>query len=137
VLGRPFTQDDWANRQVLATLSAPAAPPRVRSIFAHIVGCEWLWLDRLHRRARATEIAALHDAWRTYLAKLTAAGLDETIDSVNSRGEPWSSRAEEILLHVITHSSYHRGQIATLLGAAGLAPACTDFIHAIRQGYVT
>jgi uncharacterized damage-inducible protein DinB len=150
VLARLFAQDDWANRQVLATLAPPAVPARARAIFAHIVACEWLWLDRLHRRAArmavwpeldpracAAEVDALRDAWRAELAGRTAAGLDEAIDYVNSRGEPWSNRAEDVLLHVITHSAYHRGQIATLLGAAGLAPASTDFIHAIRQGFVT
>lgn len=91
----------------------------------------------LDPRDCAAEVDALRDAWRAYLAGRTPARLDEAIDYVNSRGEPWSSRAEDILLHVVTHSAYHRGQIATLLGAAGLAPASTDFIHAIRQGYVT
>jgi len=34
------------------------------------------------------------------------------------------------------HSAYHRGQIATAMRAAGYAPAYTDFIHCIRQGFV-
>jgi len=37
---------------------------------------------------------------------------------------------------VVMHSAYHRGQIASSLRAAGLAPAYTDFIHGIRQGFV-
>jgi uncharacterized damage-inducible protein DinB len=34
------------------------------------------------------------------------------------------------------HSSYHRGQIAADMRAAGVTPAFTDFIHAVRQGFV-
>jgi len=40
-------------------------------------------------------------------------------------------------MHVIMHSAYHRGQIATDMRAAGLTPAYTDFIHSIRRGFVT
>jgi uncharacterized damage-inducible protein DinB len=34
------------------------------------------------------------------------------------------------------HSAYHRGQIAADMRAAGFAPPYTDFIHAVRQGFV-
>jgi len=40
------------------------------------------------------------------------------------------------LTHVIMHSAYHRGQIALEMRAAGMEPAHTDFIHAVRQGLV-
>jgi uncharacterized damage-inducible protein DinB len=39
-------------------------------------------------------------------------------------------------MQVIMHSAYHRGQIASDMRAAGFTPAYTDFIHAIRQGFV-
>jgi uncharacterized damage-inducible protein DinB len=56
------------------------------------------------------------------------------VSYVNSKGEPWTNRAEDILLHVVFHSAYHRGQIASDMRPAGLQPAYTDFIHAIRSG---
>jgi uncharacterized damage-inducible protein DinB len=34
------------------------------------------------------------------------------------------------------HSAYHRGQIAADMRAAGFEPVYTDFIHAVRQGYI-
>jgi uncharacterized damage-inducible protein DinB len=51
----------------------------------------------------------------------------------NSKGEPWTNTVEEILTHVVIHSTYHRGQIASDLRNAGLEPAYTDYIHALRQ----
>jgi uncharacterized damage-inducible protein DinB len=54
----------------------------------------------------------------------------------NSKGEEWTSGVEDILTHVTIHSAYHRGQIASDLRAAGHTPAYTDFIHAVRQGFV-
>ena len=39
-------------------------------------------------------------------------------------------------MHVLMHSAYHRGQIALEMRAAGMEPAYTDFIQAVRQGLV-
>jgi len=47
-----------------------------------------------------------------------------------------ASRVEDILTHVLFHSAYHRGQIALQMRASALEPAYTDFIHAVRQGFV-
>ena len=41
-----------------------------------------------------------------------------------------------MLTHVVMHSAYHRGQIASHMRESGLTPAYTDFIHGIRQGLV-
>jgi len=71
-----------------------------------------------------------------YLQELTADGLEETVSYVNSKGEPWTSSVEDILTHLVLHSSYHRGQIAADTRASGHAPASTDYIHARRQGLV-
>lgn len=54
----------------------------------------------------------------------------------NTKGESWTNQTEDILMHVIVHSAYHRGQIAADVRAAGFTPAYTDFIHAVRQGLV-
>ncbi len=79
-------------------------------------------------------------AWRTYLVRVAnpfaPGSLDDKVEYRNSKGEPWSSRVEDILMHVLFHSAYHRGQIALQMRASGLTPAYTDFIHAVRQGFV-
>jgi uncharacterized damage-inducible protein DinB len=43
---------------------------------------------------------------------------------------------DDVLTHVILHSAYHRGQIASAVRAGGETPAYTDLIHAVRQGLV-
>jgi uncharacterized damage-inducible protein DinB len=40
------------------------------------------------------------------------------------------------LTHVLLHSAYHRGQIASQMRGNGQTPAYTDFIHAVRQGLI-
>ena len=73
-------------------------------------------------------------AWRDFLTKLGPGELDRTIEYRNTKGESWSNRIEDVLMHVIMHSAYHRGQIAMEMRGAGAVPAYTDFIHAVRQG---
>lgn len=147
---RLFAYDGWSNQEVLAGLRAgPAPPPRALELMAHIFSAERLWMERLEHKPQTLPVwpqftleecdrqaAELPALWEKYLAGSTAADLAEPVRYRNSRGEAWSSRKDDILMHLITHSAYHRGQVAAAVRAAGSAPAYTDFIHSIRQGFV-
>jgi len=149
-LRRLFRYDEWANREVITVLRGMGAPPpRSLKVLAHIVAAEQLWLDRLKRQPQSmpvwpeltldqTEDAqdALVQRWAEYFGGLTPAALHKPVGYTNSKGEKWSSRAQDVLLHVVMHSGYHRGQIASEVRASGHVPAYTDFIHAVRQGFV-
>ena len=143
-----FDYDAWANREVLDRLGG-SAPERAVTLAAHIVAADRLWLDRLGRRpqrmavwpgltldqchAAAGEVAG---EWTTFLDSLDESALAESCTYVNTKGESWSSAVGDVLLHVLLHSAYHRGQIASAVRAAGAEPAYTDYIHAVRQGVV-
>jgi uncharacterized damage-inducible protein DinB len=149
-LRRQFAYDEWANREVLAGLKASASPAlRPRQLLAHILSAERLWLERIRKQPQSlpvwpdftldqceAQIADIAQLWRNFLSQLSPAGLADTVVYKNSKGEPWTSTVEDILTHVILHSAYHRGQIASLVRAGGEQPAYTDFIHAVRQGLV-
>jgi len=147
---RMFVYDAWANRQCLSAMQGarPVSSDTVGRM-AHILAAQKLWLERLrHERqslpvwptASMQEILALADEmatlWRSYLTPLQPGAFSEKIEYRNSKGEPWSSRVDDVLTHVLLHSAYHRGQVALEMRAAGLEPAYTDFIHAVRQGFV-
>ena len=157
-----FRYDRWANGEVLEALHAAsagsdahtaAASEEVLQEFlrrlAHVLGAEWLWLARLNVPGEAIgvwpkltldqcarQIEGLGRVWEGYLEKLGEAGLGQTIAYRNSKGEPWQSRIDDVLTHVVMHSAYHRGQIALEMRAAGLTPAYTDFIQAVRAGKI-
>lgn len=156
---RMFAYDHWANRECLRALRGPGSTtnnatripsPSSTAIvrrLAHVLSAEKLWLERIRKEkqsmpvwpsATIDECAALADqmaaAWRNYLTKLGPDELDEKVEYRNSKGEAWSSRVEDVLMHVLMHSAYHRGQIALEMRSAGTEPAYTDFIHAVRQG---
>jgi len=149
-ISRLFSYDDWANREVLNSLrSADAPPARSVGLLAHIVSAERLWLERLEAQQQTfpvwpmftldqcrTQIDQLADLWKNYLASLGEAGLTHSINYKNTKGENFTSQNQDVLLHVVMHSAYHRGQIAADLRAAGFTPPYTDFIHAVRQGFL-
>ncbi len=149
-LNRLFAYDAWANREVLISLQAIETPP-LRSVgfAAHILSAQKLWWQRLTGRQQTLPVwptLTLHECemqagelstiWRDYLKEINQAGLSNSVTYKNSQGENWTSNVEDILQHVIMHSVYHRGQIATDMRAAGFTPAYTDFIHAVRQRYI-
>ncbi len=145
-----FSYDDWANGEVLASLQALHAPPaRSIKLLAHIVSAERLWLERLLVKKQTwpvwpqftieqckLEVDQLPGLWTTYLTSLGEPGLSRSLTYKNTKGESFTSRKQDILLHVVMHSAYHRGQIAADMRAAGFTPAYTDYIHAVRQGFV-
>ncbi len=144
---RMFAYDQWANRECLRAMRGGGAAGGTVKRIAHILSAEKLWLERIRREPQSLPVwpnstiadcEGLADemagAWRNYLNELSPAGLDEKIEYRNSKGEAWSSRVEDVLIHVLMHSAYHRGQIALEMRAAGIEPAYTDFIHAVRQG---
>jgi uncharacterized damage-inducible protein DinB len=147
---RQFAYDEWANREVLAGLKASGNPPlRPRQLLAHILSAERLWLERVTKQPQSmpvwpdftfdqceVQIVEVTRLWHNFSGQLSPAGLSDTVVYKNTKGEPWTSTVEDILTHVVLHSAYHRGQIASLVRASGEQPAYTDFIHAVRQGLV-
>lgn len=139
--------DLWANRETLGSLKE-SAPPRSLRWLAHIIGAEYIWMARLRRRQETLPVwpDLDLDAWcerLDELSRLWPEYLDDAPDSLstkipykNSKGEVWTSTVEDILTHVVIHSAYHRGQIASDVRSNGGVPAYTDYIHAVRQGLV-
>lgn len=58
---------------------------------------------------------------------------EKVIDYINSKGERFSNTVRDILFHVINHSTYHRGQIATDCKLNGMIPLVTDYIFYKRE----
>lgn len=149
-LRRQFAYDAWANREVLVGLRASARPsPRLLQLLAHILSAERLWLERIRKQPPSlpvwpefsldqcgAQIAELDRLLQDYLGQLSSVTLLDDVAYKNSQGEPWKSTVQDILTHVLLHSAYHRGQIATAMRAGGEQPAYTDFIHAVRQGLI-
>ena len=147
---RQFAYDAWANREVLIAVRAGASgSTRPLQLMSHILSAERLWLERLQQQPQSLPVwpefnleqgeaqaAELGRLWNKFLDELLPADFFRTISYKNSKGEPWASAVQDVLTHVLLHSAYHRGQIASYMRSSGQTPAYTDFIHAVRQGFI-
>ncbi|MCU1297509.1 MAG: DinB family protein [Acidobacteriaceae bacterium] len=149
-LHRLFAYDTWANREVLASLRKLEKPPsRSVQLLGHIISAQRLWFERIEARPQTLpvwptlsllqceeEAADVSKRFENYLNGKDDGSLSKKVSYTNSKGESFTSDVQDILMHAIMHSVYHRGQIAADMRAAGFKPAYTDFIHSIRQGFV-
>lgn len=153
-LRRQFAYDEWANREVLKAIRSAGGenqPANKRSLqlMSHIMAAERVWLDRLKQQPQSVPVwpepdlaqceaqaAELGGLWLAFLDLITAGDVSQSITYKNTKGEEWTSTIVDVLTHVVLHSAYHRGQIATHMRANGQTPAYTDFIHGVRQGMV-
>lgn len=149
---RLFAYDDWANREVAAGFAArplSSSSPRALRLLNHVIGAERLWLARLEKTPplcavwpewtlaeMQKQLRQLPRAWEDWFADVADADLDEPIAYVNSKGQPFTSSVDDILTHVILHSTHHRAQIAAEVRSAGQEPAATDFIHCVRNSLI-
>jgi len=157
-LRRQFAYDEWANREVLNAIRAAGdairganggSNERSLQLMSHILAAELVWLERLKQQPQSVPVwpepdlaqceaqaAKLGGQWLEFLDLITAGDVSQSISYRNSKGEEWTSTIVDVLTHVVMHSAYHRGQIASHMRANGQTPAYTDFIHGVRQGLV-
>lgn len=117
--------------------SATALPEAAR-LFSHVLNAQHIWGKRM------LGIEPLYGVWDVHLQKdlkkiseenfkliylaLSKTTSDQIIYYHNSKGIRYENRVGEILLHLFNHSTYHRGQVVTLLKKAGFEPPVTDYI---------
>jgi uncharacterized damage-inducible protein DinB len=145
-LSRLLDHLEWADRRVLEGLRAdPVRASRARETFAHILGAEHVWLARLRGVPQAVDVwprlgmedcgniaAANVSGYRELLRSLSERDLLREVPYVNSAGQAFRSTIADILLHVVLHGSYHRGQVAAEVRAADGTPVPTDYIAFVR-----
>lgn len=136
----------WADLRVLDSLRAmPHPDARALELYAHVLGAEHVWLSRIMERAPrvavwpsltlepAAVLAAENEAGlRALVATRSPEALQRRVAYTNSTGVSFESTLEDMLLQVVLHGCYHRGQIAMLVRGAGGEPAPTDYIAFIR-----
>ena len=146
LLLRLFAHMAWADERALRALTeAGDGHEAAREFYAHILGAEHVWLARLRGRDAPVPVwpepeleacgrtaASVREAYADYLQPLKRADLKRSVTYVNSAGQEFDSRVEDILFHVLLHGAYHRGQVALLLRQEGAEPSPTDYIAFVR-----
>jgi uncharacterized damage-inducible protein DinB len=154
--------DAWANGRILGV--AEALTPEqfirplgssfssVRDTLAHIYGAEWVWMERLQGRspsglpdaAQFSELAGLRERWAElekrmldYVRNMTQEELDEVMNYKTLSSGPGRSPRWQMIQHVVNHSTYHRGQVVTMLRQMGAKGVGTDLITFYRDRSAT
>ena len=153
-----FAYDSWANGRIIAALQPLSHDELTRDLgtslgsilgtLVHLIGAEEVWLRRWQGNPRAgimtTEetpnLSSLEARWRTiegdrdrFVAGLDDDGLEETMTIQTMSGETFEHRLWQMAQHVANHSSYHRGQIVTMLRQLGHEAPGTDLILFYRE----
>jgi len=153
-----YDYNAWANSRALEACSAltPEQFTRdlgssfrsLRDTLAHIYGAEWVWLERWHGRTPTglpsavdfrdfeTTRRRLTEADRNlidYVASLNAGDLQRVLEIKTTAGVPYAQPLWQMLQHVANHSTYHRGQITTMLRQLAAKAVSTDMIVFYRE----
>ena len=129
----------------------------VRDNLAHLVDTEAYYLHRWRGHSREQIVAAMgfsrsderarlwstqfptlsriEERWqnlerevRHYMEVLQEHDLSETATYTDSKGQNWSYPVWQLILHLMNHQTYHRGQVAVLLRRLGATPPATDLL---------
>ena len=120
----------------------------IHGTVVHIVGAEDIWLQRLQGADRGifmkaeefptyasvkTKWSDVEKQFSQFLLTITEEILARDLVFFNLKGEKVSQKVWMSLQHLVNHSTYHRGQITTLVRQAGGTPVATDLIAFYRQ----
>lgn len=153
-----FAYNAWANRRIFAALRTVPSEAYFRDLksshgglhgtLSHLVWAEQLWLNRWMGRPKPAvyqgkDLATLDAAARrweeierervTLLDAFTDPRLDETVVVQPSTGGAFRHTFREMFRHAVDHSSYHRGQIVTMLRQVDVTPPNTGLIAFYRE----
>lgn len=148
----------WADRVILRALrevtpedllrDTGSSFPSLLQTTAHIAGAEKIWLSRFLGTTLEpfptendfSELIPLLISWEetaagmeAFLAGLTDEQLEATLSWSNSRGESFNRPLWQPVFHLANHSTYHRGQIVTMLRQMGYAAPGTDLIYFLQE----
>ena len=143
----------WADGRMHDALSKLAPEPwtkdlgsslkSVRDTAVHIVSAQWIWLSRWKGESPKAMLAAADFPTPTsvrersesiakelagFVAEQTDESLARPLTYKNLKGETMSYPLGQLMLHMTNHSTYHRGQVTTLLRQLGAQPISTDFV---------
>ncbi|MEZ5306072.1 MAG: DinB family protein [Pyrinomonadaceae bacterium] len=133
--------DEQANAESKGSFSS------VRDTLAHMVGAELVWFKRWKNEAMGfptwyeeaslaairVELLKLQQERREYFESLEDADMGTVVEYQNLRGDSFSNPLSELVVHVVNHSTFHRGQAINQIRAFGVKTAETDYIGFVRE----
>jgi uncharacterized damage-inducible protein DinB len=135
-----FNYNDHYNDKIITTLNENPAniSDRCMKLLSHVLNVHRIWNykikagEDLYERFEIHPIQECHDINKKNhedsILILDTFDLDRPIQYALSTGQSFTNSIRDLLFHVINHSTYHRGQIATEFRQSGLEPLMTDYL---------
>ena len=114
----------------------------IHKLMVHCMAVQWLWLSRWRgevamrlesheqyptRASVEQRWPLVHSAMLDFLGLQSTNSLSRVIEYKNMKGEHLSLPLSDLMLHVIDHATYHRGQVASMIKRAGGQPAAISY----------
>lgn len=153
-----YAYDRWANGQLLPaackltqeqfTRELGSSFPSVRDTLVHIISAQWVWLQRWkgnslkrHFDTATFPTCAAIKSWLSeveneqakFIDGLTQETLLAPLNYTNFEGQPFSEPLWQQMAHRVNHSTYHRGQVTTMLRQLGAKAVQIDMIRYFRE----
>jgi len=134
-----FNYNHECNKRFITLMvtSPEGYSPLAERWMSHILNAQDIWNHRLEKKEFAKsywptfpleQLNAINDNFHSQsVALIRKTDLKAHISFRNSKGEVHNRFAEDILFHIVNHSTYHRGQLILELKKNGLTPISTDF----------
>ena len=145
--------NQWAHKKLMDLISTlskeqhhaiiPSSFDSLYKTIFHVWGAESLWLGRLNlspiritgdpfnesMEQLSNALMAVDQLWVDWVNSKTEDQLSEKLHYNNSAGQPFFQSYDLLLQHIFNHSTYHNGQIVTMLRALAVnhLPS-TDFV---------
>jgi uncharacterized damage-inducible protein DinB len=128
------------NQQLATVFTEPLMLTSESSVklFNHILNAHQVWNSRITQDQVPFGVWEIHpnqelkeidrNNYLDSIKILDQADLGRSIKYTTSKGVTYTNSVKDILFHVINHSTYHRGQIATEFKKNGMEPLVTDYI---------
>jgi uncharacterized damage-inducible protein DinB len=117
--------------------------PDAERLFSHVLNAQHIWAYRISEKKPLYSVWEIHskvnfesiaaENFKLIRAALQNNALNKRILYSNSQGVQYENRLDEILFHLFNHSTYHRGQVVTLLKKEDFTPPVTDYIMLKRD----
>jgi len=135
-----FEYNHYSNQQlILGIENTPSAySKKAQTLIGHTFNAQNIWNHRLLGKEPTLEVWEVfeivqlqglnNENHQLSLHILEVMDLTSTVNYKSSKGDSFSNSVENILFHIINHSTYHRGQLMTELKLNGMTTISTDFI---------
>lgn len=135
-----FEYSHHFNREIADILINSSTRVSVKStnLFSHIISAHQIWNSRILQDEKSFEVWQAHPLtdyktindrnFERSLKIISTCNLAEVITYKTSKGDPFLNTVQDILFHIVNHSTYHRAQIATEFKSVGIEPILTDWI---------